>query len=83
MNLFVVISKQIVQRDVDDAFPRRNYALSDHAWIVADETAVCAEVSGKLGVLKDGQRGVVTGVSGYYGLYDVALWQRMAEWGGE
>ena len=80
MHLFVLVSDQIPPDHVKAVYPNHSIQIGNGAWILADKTPICSEVTEKLGIDRGGHRGVVTGIHGYYGLWDTALWQRMTAW---
>ena len=87
MNIYIVISPS--DNGMAEAIGQLYGSAHSHqivsgtAWAVADKTGSCPEVCEKLGILangKPGLSGVVVKADLYYGVYDPALWQRIAQW---
>ena len=68
---------------VTKVFPENYELLPGNVWAVGAPQATCAEVCEKLGIGRDGKRGVVTKMDDYYGFYDRALWEKANAWGAQ
>ena len=89
MNIFVVISRagSGMADKVSSVYGQtKSYSIiPDVAWAVADGSGTCASVCERLGItVGNGSKppGVVVRADQYYGVYDPALWQQIAEWQG-
>ena len=85
MKRYVIIVPQgeMASTDVAAAFPDNYELLPGNVWAVGAPQATCVEVCEKLGIGRDGKRGVVTKMDDYYGFYDRALWEKANVWGAE
>ena len=90
MHLFLVVADGISET-VRDVYPDKHHVVAPNAWVVADEESLSSSVSQRLGftAVDDGgktiarRNGVVVSIDNYYGVFDSALWQRMAAWSNE
>ena len=80
MRLFVLISDQLTHESVEEVYPGFNIQVGQGVWILADKDSTSSEVTNKLNIKRGGPRGIVTGIMGYYGLWDSAVWDKMAAW---
>lgn len=83
MHCYVLISESVDQSEVDELF-QDAFKIRDSVWAVLSELGTCVDVCEALG-MKDAENertnsGVVFKVGMYYGLYDPALWQKLALW---
>lgn len=84
MNCFAVILSQPNENSmskITKVFPDY-YQASDSIWFVYGNYGTSADVCTALGINKDGESGIVLKVTDYYGLYDGALWAKIADWQG-
>ena len=84
MNCYVVMAAPDLKQAVAKAFPAEHfYEASDNVWVVAGEHPTCVDVCTALGIpTRDsgGSRGVVWKFTEYYGYFDRALWDKIANW---
>ena len=69
-------------KQVDQGFPLRHTIAEDSLWAVGSDLLTAADVCQSLGMIP-GQGGVVVKFDEYYGLHDVALWDKLRAWGRE
>lgn len=70
---------------ISDTFQNHHEVIAGEVWIVATELDTPVSVCEQLGIWPSAEngssrRGVVTKISGYFGLFDNALWEKMAVW---
>lgn len=89
MNIFIVISQAglgMADKISEIYGPTKSHSIiPDVAWAVADARGACVSVCEQLGIVAgEGPQlpGVVIKADQYYGVYDPAFWQRIAEWQG-
>ncbi len=82
MHRYVVISSELddaaMQQAFSDVYPLRE----ENAWVVATAMATSADVSNSLDfhAKEGGKSGIVVKIDQYYGCYDKALWQKLDAW---
>jgi len=81
MTVFAIMSTSLkleLEAAVNEFYPdTKSYRVSDMTWFVTDKGTTAKEISEKLGIKKDGIRGVVIIPvrSSYYGVASSTLWE--------
>ena len=84
MNCFAVILSKPDENSMSKITKifSENYQVSNSIWFVYGNYGTCADVCEALGIKKAGESGIVLKVTDYYGLFDGALWAKIADWQG-